>query len=167
MVACALPMWGVGFGARLASDHTVSSRRDLPFLVRFRRLGAEPADSAARDRPRLRRLRFSADVGRSVLPRSRPGQVASCPTCAWLRRRYGRMPRFGFRMHLGSMSPGTYRPRLYVSSMESVVVSNEAELLDRSEAGAVALDIEALAYRYGALLLALAHTSTADWSEAE
>ena len=46
-------------------------------------------------------------------------------------------------------------------------MSNEAELLDRSEAGAVALDIEALADRYGALLLALAHTITADWSEAE
>jgi len=54
--------------------------------------------------------------------------------------------------------------------MDYVAVRDEAEL-DRLEPGAVAdssiLDVEGLAVRYGALLLALAHAITADWSEAE
>jgi len=50
--------------------------------------------------------------------------------------------------------------------MEYVAVREEAEL-DRLDPGATALDVEGLVVRYGSLLLALAHTITADWSEAE
>jgi RNA polymerase sigma factor (sigma-70 family) len=50
--------------------------------------------------------------------------------------------------------------------MEYVALPSDAEL-HRLEPVAVALDIEGLAVQYGALLLALAHTITGDWSEAE
>lgn len=50
--------------------------------------------------------------------------------------------------------------------MEYVAVRNDAEL-DRLGPGAVAVDVESLAVQHGALLLALAHTITADWAEAE
>lgn len=64
------------------------------------------------------------------------------------------------------MSPENVPSRLFVSSMEYVAVRDEAEL-GRLEPGAIALDVEGLAVQYGALLLALAHTITADWSEAQ
>jgi RNA polymerase sigma factor (sigma-70 family) len=50
--------------------------------------------------------------------------------------------------------------------MEYVALPNDAEL-HRLEPVAVALDVEGLAVQYGALLLALAHTITDDWAEAE
>jgi len=50
--------------------------------------------------------------------------------------------------------------------MEHVVVRDDAKL-DGLDPGAVALDVESLAVQYGALLLALAHAITPDWSEAE
>jgi RNA polymerase sigma factor (sigma-70 family) len=50
--------------------------------------------------------------------------------------------------------------------MEYVAARDEVEL-DRLDPGAVAIDVESLAVQHGALLLALAHTITADWSEAQ
>jgi RNA polymerase sigma factor (sigma-70 family) len=51
--------------------------------------------------------------------------------------------------------------------MEYVALPNDAELHRLEPVVAVAIDVEGLAVQYGALLLALAHAITDDWSEAE